>query len=96
MYLQGAAFTVMFSALSATVSAAGASTAKDAHVEQCVKISGCISSLTQHCALEIVQTGFFNEFFQQVRISFTYCASYRFLFVMIVFLTSMITFFFSF
>ena len=88
----------MFSALGATVSAAGASTAKDAHVEQCVKISGCISSLTQHCALEIVQTGFFNEFFQQVRmhISFSYYASYRFLLVMIVFLTSMITFFFSF
>jgi len=66
----GAAFTVMFGALGATVTAAGAgavaNAAKDANVEQCTKISGCISSLTQHCALEIVQTGFFNEFFQQV------------------------------
>lgn len=60
----------MFSALSATVTAAGASAVKDAHVEQCVKISGCISSLTQHCALEIVQTGFFNEFFQQVDLAY--------------------------
>lgn len=76
----GAAFTVMFTALSTTVAAAGSSQSttlvganvpanadKDANVEQSTKISGCISSLTQHCALEIVQTGFFNEFFQQVK-----------------------------
>ena len=34
--------------------------------EHAVKVSGCIASLTQHCAAEIVKTGFFQEFFQQV------------------------------
>lgn len=56
-----ATFSLLFAALSESIAAA---TATDS--ERCTKIAGNISSLTQNCAAEIVKTGFFQEFFQQV------------------------------
>jgi hypothetical protein len=77
----GAAFSLLFSALSTAITAsseassngtaaagaAGTASAATVAVDHCTKISGSIASLTQHCAQEIVKTGFFQEFFQQVR-----------------------------
>lgn len=75
----GAAFTILFSALSGSISAAPAlnpsgplsptkvsSSSKEGSLDYSTRISGAISGLTQHCAVEIVHTGFFSEFFQQV------------------------------
>jgi hypothetical protein len=76
----GAAFSVLFEALSASIAASAtapgpkspvrtaAQSAADAGLEQSTKISACVASLTQHCAQEIVRTGFFQEFFRQVEL----------------------------
>jgi hypothetical protein len=87
----GAAFSVLFEALSAAIAASAsapgpkspvrsaAQVAADASLEQSTKISACVASLTQHCAQEIVHTGFFQEFFRQVRILvFFSLSAYRF------------------
>lgn len=75
----GAAFTILFTALSASISSAPAANPsgplspskvssgnKESSLDYSTRISSAISSLTQHCAVEIVHTGFFVEFFQQV------------------------------
>lgn len=56
-----ATFSLLFAALSESFATA---TATDN--DRCTKIAGNISSLAQNCAAEIVKTGFFQEFFQQV------------------------------
>jgi hypothetical protein len=64
-----ATFSLLFSALSSSIADCSAAATPET-TDRCAKIAGNIASLTQNCAAEIVKTGFFQEFFQQVLFSF--------------------------
>ena len=77
----GAAFTKLFTALNGPVVASsdafiaaqqGQSALKEANMEHNSRVASVIASLTQSCAVEIVHTGFFNQFFEQVKIVYAH------------------------